>query len=216
MTMNRFRTTAAAVLAVGALTGAAAAATVSETFSFVHDIAGEYYTSLGIVGDQGSTVTVTAGTYPLFSYDYATSGAERVGQWTGNGLGVKSDSSDTNHRVDGSGANDILLFSFLYDVDITSITFGNYAAGSSFDLYGSDRPAYEDCCNAIVAGAMDVSGFDISGSVIGIGAWASGSAFKVRSLTVSYEDVPPIPLPAGAVLLLTGLAGLGAARRRKS
>lgn len=46
------------------------------------------------------------------------------------------------------------------------------------------------------------------------------SAFKITSLTVTYEDQPPpppppVPVPAAGGLLLAGLGGLAALRRRK-
>lgn len=45
----------------------------------------------------------------------------------------------------------------------------------------------------------------------------NNSSFKIKYLTVTYDDEPSqVPLPAGMVLLLTGLGGLGLTRKRKS
>jgi len=42
-------------------------------------------------------------------------------------------------------------------------------------------------------------------------------AFKISDMSVDYTPPPsPVPLPAGAVLLISGLAGLGIARKRKA
>ena len=38
----------------------------------------------------------------------------------------------------------------------------------------------------------------------------------IGNFVVAATDVAPVPLPAGAVLMLTGLAGLGFARRRRT
>jgi len=56
---------------------------------------------------------------------------------------------------------------------------------------------------------------DWTGSMFGIGARQNDDGFRISGL--SFEHVAPIPLPAGGVLLLTALGGLGiAARRRKA
>lgn len=40
--------------------------------------------------------------------------------------------------------------------------------------------------------------------------------FKIRSITVEYEDTPQIPLPAAGWMLIAGLGGMAALRRKKA
>lgn len=44
---------------------------------------------------------------------------------------------------------------------------------------------------------------------------SSNSVHRIDNIVLSYDDIPPIPLPAGLPLLLGGLAGLGLMARRK-
>ncbi len=51
-----------------------------------------------------------------------------------------------------------------------------------------------------------------------VGSAADGNQFYISSLTVNddpNDNPPPVPLPAGGLLLLGGLAGLGALKRRR-
>jgi len=52
-----------------------------------------------------------------------------------------------------------------------------------------------------------------------VGSAADGNQFYISSLTVNddpNDNPPPVPLPAGGLLLLGGLAGLGALKRRRN
>ena len=57
----------------------------------------------------------------------------------------------------------------------------------------------------------DIVGLSIVGNVFEfVATGPAGSGFAIGSLTIAE-----VPLPAGAILLLTGAAGLGFAGRRK-
>lgn len=207
-----------ACTAAAIFSSAATAATVTETYDFI-GMGDGVFTSVDMMGDQGNTVRVTAGTYPTFSFSATTDADDRVARGNSWGLGAYSEApyvTSNNHRVDGLGENEILLFEFLdYSATITSITFGS-THGTAFDLFGSDTPNVESAFLPLANGAVDVSAENRSGTTIGIGAFNDDAGFKVRSITVEYDDTPAVPLPAAGWMLLAGLGGLAAAKRRSA
>ncbi len=198
----------ATTLAAMVLAGASFAAT--EKFDFTGYYSGEYYSSKSFDGDNGGSVTVTAGTYTDYISDgVGTAGDAKVGQWTGAGLGVKSPDpwyyGWEEHYVDGKNP-EFLKFDFGMDVVLESISFWNYGNGK-FDWLGGNGASDID-----VSLWADVSGTEV-GSTLFLGAYKK-MGFKVKSITVSY-DTPEVPLPAAGFLLLGGLGGLAALKRRK-
>lgn len=199
----------AATLAAIVFAGASYAAT--ETFSFLGYHAGEtdvYEASKEFTGSLGGTVEVTMGTFGHSIAHTGSDGGGFVGQWDGWGLGVCSrlrrSHCRESHTVDGWGTNEYLRFSLEQDAVLESITFLNYGNGT-YDLSTMSGDEYWSAYHG-----MDVSGTDV-GSMFFVGAW-DHAAFKVQSITVSYADVP---LPAAGFLLLGGLGGLAALKRRK-
>jgi hypothetical protein len=154
-----------------------------------------------------------------------TSGAvlesAKVGQYKDlrpneGGLGVTS-RDDTNHEIDGGtsiGLRDLLLLTFDRPVQIIKATFSR--VDSRFN--GDDAYITIDGTKIDADGLKDLDvahpGFlplFKTGTTFGIGAIAADDDFKLRSITIS-----PVPVPPAAILLLSGLAGMGAlARRRK-
>lgn len=194
---------------IAATVFATASFAATETFDFTGSYWGTYYSSPTFHGDNGGSVEVTAGTYNnVISDGLHTAGDAYVGQWTGYGLGVWSSDGWWNyeeHYVDGSNP-EFLKFDFGTDVTIESISFGDYGNGQ-FDWYASNGSG-----GLYVDMDADVSGTDV-GSMFFLGAWGS-MGFKVESITVSY-DMSEVPLPAAGFLLLGGLGGLVALKRRK-
>ncbi|MHA6262140.1 VPLPA-CTERM sorting domain-containing protein [Arenibacterium sp. CAU 1754] len=155
-----------------------------------------------------------------------------VGNWF-KGLSATSVNDDT-HLVDGSGPDEMLLFSFDREVTVEAIWFSYYDEGDDFDLatytgtgldtllsdisisatYSSDGVfdgTKQDSGRAILT-----AGQKFLSDVFGIGADHSSDNFKIKKIMVSYDDsISPVPLPAGGLLLVGGLAGLAALRRKK-
>ena len=199
--------------ALGLIASLSVANAATETYNFLGDKAGTYYSSVDFTSDMGNTVTVTAGTYNSVISDGST-GTAWVGQWTGYGLGVCSYGGSKgcyeSHFVDGYGANEFLKFSFDHDVTIESIKFKDYG-DNYFDLtLGDGTNLLDRMYNA--SGLYQVA-TDAMGSMFAIGAFWKGSGFKVQSITVSY-DTSEVPLPAAGWLLIAGLGGLVAMKRR--
>lgn len=196
---------AAAIFAATVLGTASFAAT--ETFNFTGSYAGTYYSSKAFSGDNGSKIGVSAVTVKGNKLK-----ASKVGQWTGGGLGVCNSlgwyGCYESHTVDGANGDDYLKFSLGQDVNITSISFSDYG-NNSFNIYGNGSLQTLGYSNG-GSWAGDV----VAGSTFFIGASQWSSGFKIKSLTVSY-GVNEVPLPAAGFLLLGGLGGLAAMKRRK-
>lgn len=217
--------TAAALFATGVH-----AATITETFDFYDGSLayGSEWDSLSFLGSQGNQVTVEAGVYEGDPTDYDLGLGVRYNGDAGIGAGT-----GWNKVVDtGSegGADEILVFTFDFDIALTMIEFNWFRDDAEFDVAGDTSGVLLD---ESVNFSVDVSGSNIFGTVIAIGASegstllskcdATGciefevpvhSGFVVDSLLVSYE-VPSVPLPAGGLLLLTGLGIAGVARARR-
>lgn len=212
-----FKYAIAGAISLAASLSSANAAT--ETYNFLGDYPGTYADTMQFTSDQGNNVSVTMGTYTHYLSD-GTEGGGAVGQWTGYGLGACTDITSTScgeeHFVDGNGANEFLKFSFDHDVVIESIQFADYGYGGNyFDLLLADMT---DVLDLTYSGAGLFQGaIDALGAMFAIGSYWCDTGFKIQSITVSYNGSPSeVPLPGTAWLLLGGLGGLAATKRRKA
>jgi type V secretory pathway adhesin AidA len=214
---------------VGVLATGANAATIHEVFHLgghAGVASSHEYTS----GDL--TMTVTA-----FQHNKGDLKSQiQVGQWSA-GLGAQF-KGDKDHRVDGRGRDEMLLFSFNRevtlkfvgvsyfdhddDVEIASYFMGK--KGLTLDEYHSDvdlDPWFKSTW--FYNGSSDDHGQvwldadeQVTSKFIGIGADHKDDQFKVAAIKVSYEHIAAIPLPAGLPLLLGGFGLLAVLRKRKS
>lgn len=196
----------AAALALGFGASVATAATVNATFDFT--------------GGQGHG---TGYSQTQGGLDLAVDGARYNGQtksifgnarvtWNGNGLGARSGANDTSPKLDGDGANEILSFFFSKVVQIEQITFAGIRKGSRADAFLNGLFQ----ASGRVLPVLDLSGNPLTTDNFGVGVRRALSSFRIASVTVSYDDgVPAIPLPAGVVLLASGLGMIALLRRKR-
>lgn len=233
--MKKLLASAAAGLALAAMTGAAHAAAVTIVFQNPGadtPVSGNFTTGgtcngISISGADLCTVDDALG----FDYakDFATlnvtalngSGVTSLIQDlapTNSGLGVLSPGESSSDDQVQLSTNESLLFDFGTDVFLLGIDFnagadrdcatpGGEGPCGTFDLFvdGSLFGSYT-ALDDMVFSSIEGSLFE----VVATGPLNGG--FSIGSITVGE-----VPVPGAAILLLSGVAGLGAAsRRRKS
>ena len=199
--------------AIAAMVVGTASYAATETFDFTGNYTGTYSTSMSFTGDKGTEIDVSAIFGKRGKYYHST-----VGQWTGGGLGACNNlgkySCKEGHTVDGyKNRDDYLKFSLDHDVTISSITFSDYG-NNSFEVYADGAfSSHEYDRDNWWSTHASWDGEIHSGSTFFIGAVERSSGFKVKSITVDYK-LSEVPLPAAGFLLLGGLGGLAALKRR--
>lgn len=223
---------AGAAVAVLAFAGSAHAAAYSWSFT------GGNSSSNGSAGNTRNFVSSPAGISLTASAYYATSSSSNIqaaylGHYS-TGLGVTNTWGE-DHYVDNGGRIDLVLFQFAQAIDIDSIVLTSYGDadikvwfGSSFtggsingDFGLTDLGTFtcSSSCNGNgeVHTYGNVNPLNMTGTYLLIAADPSGSndEFKIRGLTATYNPPTDVAEPGTLALLGLGLAGLGAATRRK-
>jgi PEP-CTERM motif-containing protein len=140
---------------------------------------------------------------------------------TGSGIGVNNQAgTDDSNTVDGSNWDDFLQLAFSKNVQMVSVEFGSFNAG--FPGYDDFRIMYDLSGNGAL-GAGDFVTFSeddnpfssfpvVSDDVFGFLATGANDDWRWKSITV---EVSAVPLPASSLMLLAGVGGLAAMRRRQ-
>lgn len=159
--------------------------------------------SAGIGGSSGGTISSAP-----------SGGDAKVGRYYG-GVGVNNSKYD-QHTIDGNGRRDYVRLDFSHEVSISNLMFRYYTGGSRFTLLEDtnndgvlsvgDKYVYD-----YVSGSVDVSPSFTDTSFF-VYSWTD-SSFKLKSVTA--HKVSAVPLPAGGWLMLAGLGGLAAMRKRQ-
>ncbi|WP_434050753.1 MAG: VPLPA-CTERM sorting domain-containing protein [Roseibium sp.] len=174
------------------------------------NVDGKTYTD-GVVN-----VTVDGGTFNGSGSICLSCGV--AGQYWG-GLGVYSHRGDS-HQVDGRNENDIVKFTFDYEVILEAVTFTYVDRKDEFSFATMDGGPL-----GVIARNVDIPGSGIAtytfnsiwqGTMFGIGAWDKNDNFKIKAL--HYSKVNVVPLPASVLLLgsAIGFAGFVSRRRKKA
>lgn len=160
-------------------------------------------------------------------------GNPSLASWSGSGgLGICSGSlsaeesdgcASDDHFVDGRGTNEVAILDFgSLLVKLTGITFSNVETDDRYDVFafanGTGLAATASSLLNLLpndCGICSVSNFFLGqGSLFGIGADSANTEFKIMS--VSFDVIPAaVPLPAAGWMMIGGLSGLAALRKRK-
>lgn len=220
-TMIQIRLAAIAAATTLSISAGAASAVV---FDFTNTSNGT------IVGDDytytvdGLTVTAVAGKYSncssLFScnndedeIDPVDSPLRFISQTGGLGLGIDAPLTLGDPDLVDGGGNEVITLTFSRDVFVDFVHFGAWDSHDSFDLFVNESLLVPEERSADSSGMFDLAALGLGKiSSISFGADAfvfSSDEFSIKSIGAQ------VPLPAAGWMLLAGLGGLAAMKRRK-
>lgn len=177
-----------------------------------------------VTHNSGSSVVAESGGLSLTISGAAFSGGLTGNGWWGdatawgNGVGLHAGGRDS-HWVDGY-YDEYLLLTFSEEVDLTTAAFAYGDGGDDWRVLAGNFHGY----SAVDSGTLAGSGYgssvftagidsDVTATQFLIGTTGNHSEWKLRGVSV---EVAPVPLPASGLLLLAGLGGVAAVRRRRN
>lgn len=220
--MNRIMI--AAAIASVALSGAASAATLNGTYTI----------NIRNFADTDSDPTIVTSTNSAATRTNVDAvGIDATVQYTGDlNFSVTTGQNVSTYIDDfltSGGGSYSILFGDQTFLDTTQLSLGDYSVTTFFEILGSFAG---DALNGVIThdDGITLEAVNQTGGVS-----APPTSKKITNFTADageftllyaaangnpsilnvQADISPVPLPAGAVLLLTGLAGFGVARRRR-
>lgn len=211
----------AAAFCAASLVAASSASAASYSYAFA-DAGGTY----NLAG--GNVLTLTAYTYEETDTTPAelTNMSAALLDDTGPGIGVRQEGKKENEignpQIDSKN-NEIVMFSFTLPVKITAISFVNDDTNDHVDLVFGSTITFNDLLSSLVDSSLaSYNGLTGPYSVFGIGTnYKNSDQFRLAGFTYSWGgdgntgDPGVVPLPATGLLLLGGLGGLAALRKRR-
>ncbi|MGI9389625.1 MAG: VPLPA-CTERM sorting domain-containing protein [Boseongicola sp.] len=216
---------AASVLALSA--GVASAATYTFHFSNTYLVGGGAQNkTFRSVEDAGITVDVSGYYYNLgLGGSYVQGGGADVDL---NSYGLISQNGNEYHAIDSWGPNESMMFSFGMDVELLG-TYISWAAGEKdWDVFmdgilqsvengsGPKALGYGLADNFAIGTRTHYSLCPTVQTFTSVpNCDSENSAIKIKKIKIDYTP-EVIPLPAAGWLMLAGIGGIAALRRRKS
>jgi hypothetical protein len=152
-----------------------------------------------------------------------------LGQYS-TGAGIMSNGTWDGWRADGYGTKEFFQMSFSQDVRLNAVRLGHYnTEKTNFRIFedtngsgdigiGDQRSArYEMKSDG--TSWVNLAGNHAEASIFALAGFEIDDFFALREISVDFgalSQPTSAPLPAGGVLLLTAIAGLGWARKRKA
>ncbi len=134
-----------------------------------------------------------------------------LAEWD-NGIGIQKRGSSDSHQVDGKYSNEFLKLTFDKVVELKSLAFSYFTDNDKFKLYTWTGSNWNYEGYGAGSSTYQLSG-GYTSSMFLIGATGDHDAWKFKGVGVGHPNV--VPLPAAGWLLLGGLGGLAAMKRRK-
>ena len=160
------------------------------------DVSGHYYS----VGGGGTYNAVGPADVDLNSYGLISNNQD------------DGESGSPNHAIDSWGPDESMVFNFGMDVQFLG-TYISWAAGNQkWDVF------MDGSLESVETGSgWETLNYGLADN-FAIGTRYNGghSAIKLKKIKIDYTPLEVIPLPAAGWLMLAGLGGLAAVRRRKS
>ena len=200
----------AAILAASAAT----ASTVSYHFGSGSQSYNQMYMNSIEQTVDGTKLTVSGircddGYGPNHSSCGATGGLR---EWS-NGIGIQKLGSQDWHTVDGYYSNEFVKLTFDKMMTLMSTAFSYFGSDDSFWLYTWNGSGWDYEGNFGDGSSSYTFDGSYTSTMFLVGARGDHDSWKFKG--ASFDHVTPVPLPAAGFLLLGGLGGLAALKRRK-
>ncbi|MEO0764752.1 MAG: VPLPA-CTERM sorting domain-containing protein [Pseudomonadota bacterium] len=192
--------------------------------------------NFGLPGDVTSGIGSATGTFDAgflsgsLTADAGVFGNPSLTQDATNGLGISAGFFDSDPAIEGQGRNETLTVSFDSVATILGITAGFVDSLDEWTItvFGTGGDQTFSASAASTGPSPYTLGFGTGIEATGFEIFADGGVCEARGLfgictdfnehdvSLHSFEVAPVPLPAAGWMLLAGVGGLFAARRRKN